>query len=126
MTDTNHPSNEHAESGRAYVLAWLALLVLTLVSFGAHFLELGAFATAVSLIIAGIKAGVVALARGPRAPQNPWSSRSYEWLSASPPPQHNFLEQPDFERSPYDYHLPDPTAPDAATAVARPAPSPGE
>jgi cytochrome c oxidase subunit 4 len=43
------------------VFAWLALLVLTLVSFGAHYLELGAFATAVSLIIAGVKAGVVAL-----------------------------------------------------------------
>ena len=61
MTDANHPSNGHSESGRAYVFAWLALLVLTLVSFGAHYLELGAFATAVSLIIAAIKAGVVAL-----------------------------------------------------------------
>ncbi|HEU4578068.1 MAG TPA: cytochrome C oxidase subunit IV family protein [Polyangiaceae bacterium] len=61
MTDSNHTSNAHAESGRAYVFAWLALLVLTLVSFGAHYLELGAFATAVSLIIAAVKAGVVAL-----------------------------------------------------------------
>ena len=60
MTDSNHTSNAHAESGRAYVFAWLALLVLTLVSFGAHYLELGAFATAVSLIIAAVKAGVVA------------------------------------------------------------------
>jgi cytochrome c oxidase subunit 4 len=50
-----------AESGRGYVLAWLVLLGLTLISFGAHFLELGAFATAVSLAIAGLKAAVVVL-----------------------------------------------------------------
>jgi len=61
MTDPKHSPKGPGESGRAYVLAWLGLLVLTLVSFGAHYLELGAFATAVSLIIAAVKAGVVAL-----------------------------------------------------------------
>jgi cytochrome c oxidase subunit 1 len=89
---------------------------------GASILAAGLVSTAAYL--------AVALARGPRSPQNPWSSRSYEWLSASPPPQHNFLEQPDFERGPYDYHLPDPTvsvADAAATAATRHAvPSPGE
>jgi cytochrome c oxidase subunit 4 len=43
------------------VFAWLALLALTLLSFGAHFLELGALATAVSLAFAGLKATVVVL-----------------------------------------------------------------
>jgi cytochrome c oxidase subunit 1 len=43
-----------------------------------------------------------ALVRGPRAPDNPWSARSYEWLSSSPPPKHNFERQPDMERGPYD------------------------
>ena len=61
MTDPNHSPRGTAESGRPYVFAWLGLLVLTLVSFGAHYLELGAFATAVSLAIAAVKAGVVGL-----------------------------------------------------------------
>src|SRR6185295_12191829 len=52
MTDLTPEPAQPAESGRAYVLAWLALLGLTLLSFGAHFLELGALATAVSLAIA--------------------------------------------------------------------------
>jgi cytochrome c oxidase subunit 1 len=90
---------------------------------GASILTAGLVSTAVYL--------AVALVRGPKASQNPWSSRSYEWLSASPPPEHNFLEQPDFERSPYDYHLPDPTLTDpdttiAAHAVHHPLPRPGE
>jgi cytochrome c oxidase subunit 4 len=51
----------HGESGRAYVLAWLGLLGLTLLSFGAHFLQLGAFATAVSLGFAGLKAALVVI-----------------------------------------------------------------
>ncbi len=48
----------------------------------------------------------VALVRGPRASSNPWDSRSFEWLSASPPPEHNFESLPSFERGPYDYHEP--------------------
>ena len=43
------------------MLAWLALLALTLLSFGAHFLELGALATPVSLAFAALKATVVVL-----------------------------------------------------------------
>ncbi|HVY25708.1 MAG TPA: cbb3-type cytochrome c oxidase subunit I [Polyangiaceae bacterium] len=48
----------------------------------------------------------VALFRGERAGANPWDSRSYEWLTTSPPPQHNFEEQPSMDRGPYDFHLP--------------------
>ena len=36
-------------------------------------------------------------------PANPWDSRSYEWLTASPPPKHNFAREPVFELGPYDY-----------------------
>jgi cytochrome c oxidase subunit I len=50
---------------------------------------------------------VVALARGPMAPKNPWKSRGYEWRTSSPPPQHNFVAPPEFERGPYDFHLPE-------------------
>ena len=49
------------ESGRPYVLAWLALLGLTLLSFGAHYLDLGALSTAVALGFALLKALVVVL-----------------------------------------------------------------
>ena len=55
------PAGHSRESGRAYVWAWLALLALTLLSFGAHFLELGVLATPVSLAFAALKATVVAL-----------------------------------------------------------------
>ena len=48
----------------------------------------------------------VALARGRRAPENPWESRSYEWTTPSPPPKHNFVEPLAVTRGPYDYHLP--------------------
>src|SRR5215469_16826915 len=39
---------------------------------------------------------LVALFRGERAPANPWDSRSYEWLTPSPPPKHNFFREPVF------------------------------
>jgi cytochrome c oxidase subunit 1 len=43
---------------------------------------------------------------GKRADANPWDSRSYEWLTASPPPTHNFAVTPALEGSnPYDYTL---------------------
>jgi cytochrome c oxidase subunit 1 len=44
--------------------------------------------------------------RGPRASDNPWDSRGYEWRTSSPPPTHNFRGTPDFRIGPYDYHLP--------------------
>jgi len=47
-----------------------------------------------------------ALFRGPIAPDNPWGSRSYEWLTESPPPKHNFRKPPHFSLDPYDYSKP--------------------
>ena len=49
----------------------------------------------------------VALARGPRASDNPWRGGSYEWTTRSPPPPHNFEGTPRFERGPYDFHVED-------------------
>jgi cytochrome c oxidase subunit 1 len=46
------------------------------------------------------------LFRGERAPANPWGSRSYEWLTESPPPKHNFHRAPRFTLGPYDYSKP--------------------
>ena len=45
----------------------------------------------------------IGLRKGDPVPHNPWNARSYEWLSPSPPPTHNFTEQPDMQRGPYDY-----------------------
>lgn len=48
---------------------------------------------------------IVALKWGRRAGPNPWGSRSFEWITSSPPSKHNFDNTPIIERSPYDYHL---------------------
>ncbi len=50
---------------------------------------------------------IVALRKGEPATQNPWDARSYEWSSRSPPPTHNFAEQPLMERGPYDPYRPE-------------------
>jgi cytochrome c oxidase subunit 1 len=66
----------------------------------------GASILAGGLVLTLIYLGV-ALFRGARAPDNPWHSRSYEWLAPTPPPQHNFPEPPEFEHGPYDFHVPE-------------------
>jgi cytochrome c oxidase subunit 1 len=48
-----------------------------------------------------------ALVYGKRAGDSPWGSRSYEWLTSSPPPTHNFDQPPRFALGPYDYTRPD-------------------
>jgi cytochrome c oxidase subunit 1 len=41
-----------------------------------------------------------------RAPANPWSSRSVEWLLPTPVPAHNFDTVPTFVSGPYEYGVP--------------------
>jgi cytochrome c oxidase subunit 1 len=48
-----------------------------------------------------------ALGWGEPAPANPWDSRSFEWLTTSPPPTHNFRVTPTLAYHPYDYALTD-------------------
>src|SRR5688572_12178068 len=64
---------------------------------GSNILALGLAMTLVYLLIA--------LRWGPKAPANPWGSRSIEWRVPSPPPKHNFEGPPPVKRGPYDYHL---------------------
>jgi cytochrome c oxidase subunit 1 len=47
-----------------------------------------------------------ALVRGKRATDNPWGSKGYEWLTTSPPPKHNFHEQPVITEDPHSYQKP--------------------
>jgi cytochrome c oxidase subunit I len=64
----------------------------------------GAFLLGASVILA-LGNLLVSLRYGPRASENPWDSRSYEWLTSSPPPSHNYAETPVFDAGPYDYDL---------------------
>lgn len=59
MATSDESTSRHG--ARPYVLAWAALVLLTLSSFGAHLLPLGAFATPVALAIALAKATIVVL-----------------------------------------------------------------
>jgi cytochrome c oxidase subunit 1 len=66
----------------------------------------GAFLLGSALVLALVNLAV-ALKWGKPAGPNPWSSRSFEWMTASPPPTHNFPFPPKLEHSPYDYTLTD-------------------
>ena len=51
----------HVGSGMKYVAALVALLLLTVLTFGLHFVSLGAAGPVVALAIAGTKVSIVAL-----------------------------------------------------------------
>ena len=51
---------------------------------------------------------VIALRWGARCAQNPWGSKGFEWLTASPPPTHNFDEIPTITQMPHDYRTHEP------------------
>lgn len=46
---------------------------------------------------------LMSLVSGEKAPANPWGGLSLEWATSSPPPAHNFLEDPVCTHGPYDY-----------------------
>jgi cytochrome c oxidase subunit 1 len=80
-------------------------------TYPAEYQWLNVMSTAGATILAGglaLTLGylIYSLFRGQRATSNPWESRSYEWLSTSPPPVHNFEAPLVLVRGPYDYHLP--------------------
>jgi cytochrome c oxidase subunit 1 len=41
--------------------------------------------------------------KGPKAPSNPWDSKTLEWQTSSPPPLHNFDHEPTVTEPPYEY-----------------------
>jgi cytochrome c oxidase subunit IV len=55
------PAPPHDAGGRRYVYAWLALLLLTGLSFGIDQLQLGSVSTSIALAVALIKATIVAI-----------------------------------------------------------------
>jgi cytochrome c oxidase subunit I len=66
-----------------------------LAGFGAYVLVAGIFYMVFNLL-ASLKNGV-------RAESNPWKGVTLEWTIPSPPPLHNFLEEPDPPDYPYDF-----------------------
>ena len=62
---------------------------------GSWILLLGMLVMAVNLF-ASLKSGA-------EAPANPWEARSLEWLTQSPPIEHNFHEIPTVVEGPYEF-----------------------
>lgn len=61
----------------------------------------GSYIMAAGIITIAICLGR-SLARGPKAPDNPWGSAALEWATTSPPPVENFHRTP-HAGDPYDY-----------------------
>jgi cytochrome c oxidase subunit 1 len=66
---------------------------------------------------------VISWATGPKAVDNPWRSLTLEWMTSSPPPEHNFDTPPVVRHGPYDYGE---TATASPGAVPAPAGASGE
>jgi cytochrome c oxidase subunit 1 len=43
------------------------------------------------------------LRKGEKAPENPWGSKTLEWMTSSPPPHDNFAVEPIVTAGPYEY-----------------------
>ena len=61
----------------------------------------GAYMLAAGFVIMAVYLAA-SLARGRRAPANPWGGATLEWACASPPPHDNFASQP-AAPDPYDF-----------------------
>jgi cytochrome c oxidase subunit 1 len=82
--------------------------------YPARFQSLHVISTVGSWILAGGMLWTLvylgqALFFGKRASSNPWDSRSFEWRTPSPPPEQNFVGEPDFVTDAYDYSVPWPS-----------------
>jgi len=64
-------------------------------TFGSWVLGMGLLITAAYLL--------ASLRKPMDAPDNPWGGTTMEWLTSSPPIEHNFEGQPVLEHEPYDY-----------------------
>lgn len=69
------------------------------------FISLSAFVLGASFLVFMYNAAW-SLARGERAPANPWGARTLEWATNSPPGHGNFVETPVVVHGPYDFTKP--------------------
>ncbi len=80
-------------------------------AYPAELTDVNVFISVASFVLAGSFAFfalhmVYAWVRGPKAASNPWQARTLEWQTASPPPETNFLEEPEVVGDPYGYGVP--------------------
>jgi cytochrome c oxidase subunit I len=66
----------------------------------------GSWVLLVGFVIIAIYLGH-SMFRGGKASSNPWNARSLEWMTTSPPDEHNFPYSPVVIHGPYDYHQPE-------------------
>lgn len=71
-----------------------------------RFVSISAFILGASFIVF-VSNLVVSAVRGERAEANPWHARTLEWMTSSPPPEHNFEAPVEVVAWPYDYGLPE-------------------
>lgn len=64
--------------------------------------SLGAWTIGVGFLFA-LYVVIECIARGKKAPDNPWGAKTLEWQTASPPPHENFTSQPVVTGGPYEY-----------------------
>ena len=73
---------------------------------GLHqFSTIGSYILGIGFVIMAVYLAY-SLFRGPKAPANPWKSRTLEWMTSSPPTHHNFEHTPVILHGPYDHHKP--------------------
>lgn len=70
------------------------------------FVSLAAFVLGASFLVF-IYNMVVSARKGQKAAGNPWQSRTMEWMTTSPPIEHNFSKMPRVVGNPYDYEIED-------------------
>lgn len=66
------------------------------------FSSVGAMVLGLSFIVMAIYL-IHSLFKGKRVGDNPWGALTMEWATSSPPPTHNFHEDPVLKHGPYDY-----------------------
>jgi cytochrome c oxidase subunit 1 len=71
------------------------------------FISISAFVLGASFLVFFYNAAV-SLARGEKAPPNPWGARTLEWSVPSPPGHGNFTTVPVVTHGPYDFTQPAP------------------
>ncbi|SKA81756.1 cytochrome c oxidase subunit 1 [Paucidesulfovibrio gracilis DSM 16080] len=85
----------------------------------------GSWLLAVGLVIMTANL-VTGMRLGRRVKNNPWGGASLEWTIPSPPPTHNFLEEPVVERGPYDFAGIEPEEPSMRVPAGATKPGGGE